>query len=394
MIDRYLHNILFKATLLFVLSWPSWILADIVMVGPGKEFVMPSIAAEFVNDGDIVEIDANGSYAGDVAVWKKNNLIIRGVGGRAHIRGTGVHAEGKGLWVIKGDNTIVENMEFSGARVPDKNGAGIRHEGTNLIIRNSYFHDNENGILTGENKNSVVNVEYSEFSRNGYGDGQTHNIYIGNIRRFTLRFSYIHHAFVGHNVKSRALENHILYNRIMDEQNGTSSYLVDIPIGGKSYLVGNVFQQGVETNNWAMVAYAAEGASHKQNTLWVVNNTFVNDRSSGIFIKVWGGFPVRAMNNIFAGRGTKLKGGKGRMSNNIGPILSPKFVDRLSYNYHLTKTSKAINAGVEVIGLEFLESEFNFAPLLEYAHVAGRKERNIVGRFVDIGAFEYGVVSP
>ena len=123
------------------------ILPDIIRVGAGKTYTLPSQAANVAKDKDIIEIDA-GEYVGDVATWYANNLTIRGVGGRAHLKANGVNAGGKGyLWVIKGNNTLVENIEFSGAVVPDQNGAGIRQEGTGLTVRNCSFHDNENGIL-------------------------------------------------------------------------------------------------------------------------------------------------------------------------------------------------------------------------------------------------------
>jgi len=32
----------------------------------------------------------------------------------------------------------------------------------------------------------------------------------------------------------------VLYNRIMDEADGNSSYAVDIPNGGRAYLIGNL----------------------------------------------------------------------------------------------------------------------------------------------------------
>jgi hypothetical protein len=105
----------------------------LLQVGPGKEFAKPSEAAAIAQDGDIIEIDA-GVYPGDVAKWWANNLTIRGVGGYAHLRADGQHAEGKAIWVIKGDNTTIEWIEFSGATVPDQNGAGIRQEGDNLTI--------------------------------------------------------------------------------------------------------------------------------------------------------------------------------------------------------------------------------------------------------------------
>jgi hypothetical protein len=99
----------------------------VVEVGPGKKFDRPSAAARVAKNGDVIEIAA-GTYEGDVAIWRQNNLTIRGVGGRPHLEADGEYAEGKGIWVIKGRNATVENVEFSGARVPDQNGAGIRQE--------------------------------------------------------------------------------------------------------------------------------------------------------------------------------------------------------------------------------------------------------------------------
>ena len=113
-----------------IITCSLWLLgnahAEVLAVGPGRPYAQPSVAAEFAQDGDVIEIDASGRYDGDVAVWRQNRLTIRGVGGRPHIRGTGAHAKGKGLWLIQGNDTVVENIEFSGARVPDKNGAGDR----------------------------------------------------------------------------------------------------------------------------------------------------------------------------------------------------------------------------------------------------------------------------
>jgi hypothetical protein len=85
-------------------------------------------------DGNVIEIDA-GDYVGDTATWKQNNLIIRGAGGKAHLDANGHNEAGKATWVIQGNNTTLENIEFSGATVPDKNGAGIRQEGSNLTVR-------------------------------------------------------------------------------------------------------------------------------------------------------------------------------------------------------------------------------------------------------------------
>src|SRR5436190_11262750 len=165
-------------------------------VGPGKTYAKPCAAIAAAQDGDVIEIDAGGDYAGDVCAIARSNLTLRGVGGRAHIDAAGKAYGGKGTWVIQGANTTVENVELSGAKVPDLNGAGIRQEGAGLTVRNCYFHDNEDGILTGGR--GEILIEGSEFARNGAGDGFSHNMYIGHEKKLTLRWSYSHDAKVGH----------------------------------------------------------------------------------------------------------------------------------------------------------------------------------------------------
>lgn len=373
--------------LLTFLSFSHVVIADVLHVGPGKEFAAPSIAAQFAVDGDVIEIDANGLYDGDVVVWTQNNLTLRGVSGRPHIRGAGAHAKGKGLWVIQGDNTTVENIEFSEAKVPDRNGAGIRLEGAGLTVRNCYFHHNENGILTGKNMLSDILIENSEFAWNGYGKGQTHNLYIGRVRSLTLRYNYIHHARIGHNVKTRALKNYILYNRIMDENDGNSSYVIDIPNGGYAYLIGNVLQQGPNAENWAIVSYGAEGFRGRENVFWMVNNTVVNDRSSGIFVKLRKATSAQIINNIFVGKGTLLKG-PGRLSHNYGPGLPAEFVGRWRYDYRLIAGAQAVDAGLDRSALTRLNSNYDLFPRFEYVHVAGNRPRRISDS-LDVGAYEY-----
>ena len=62
-------------------------------VGPDRELPTPSAAAAVARDGDTVLIDA-GTYVGDVATWTQDDLTLRGVGGRAHLRAGGRNAQG------------------------------------------------------------------------------------------------------------------------------------------------------------------------------------------------------------------------------------------------------------------------------------------------------------
>lgn len=355
----------------------------VLSVGPTRPLLVPSWAARCAKDGDTVEIDA-ATYERDAAVWRASNLTLRGVGGRPHLEAAGAHAEGKAIWVIKGRNTTVENVEFSGATVPDGNGAAIRLEGRDLTVRRAYFHDNEMGILTGADAESHVLIEDSEFSRHGSDDGRNHNIYIGAVGRFTLRSSYVHHARIGHNVKSRARETFILYNRIMDEVDGNSSYAVDIPNGGRAYVIGNLIQHGPRAENSTIVSYGAEGLTHPDNQLYVINNTFVNDRAiGGTFIGVSGRPSViRVVNNIFAGPGTVVSAPAELRSNLIS--AEPGLRDRAHFDYRLKPTSPAIGAGADPGSANGVP----LTPTAQYVHKATSEPRPALGR-VDIGAYEH-----
>ncbi len=291
--------------LLCLLAFSAWpVAAQVLRVGPDRALRAPSQAANIARDNDLVEIDA-GAYQGDVAVWRANGLTLRGVNGMAHLFAAGEAAEGKGLWVIRGNDTTVENIGFHDTRVRDRNGAGIRLDGRGLTVRGCLFQNNENGILAGTNAASEILVERSEFTGNGHGDGYSHNIYIGAVAKFTLRDSVSHLAVVGHQVKSRARENLIVGNRIADEESGRSSYLIDLPNGGIAEIRDNTLQQGALAENGTMVAYGAEKLPYPENRLLLEDNTFINDRPTGcrlLFMRP-GSEPAVERNNRILGCG-------------------------------------------------------------------------------------------
>ena len=345
----------------------------------GKTFTSVSAAAKFAQDGDIVEF-ATTTYRDDGAIWPQNNLTLRGVGGRAHMEGGAV--AGKGIWVIQGNNVTVENIEFSNAAVSDRNGAGIRLEGMGLTVRNCIFRDNENGILTNNNPNSEVVIENSEFSGNGDGSGQSHNLYIGKIKSFTLRGSSSHHARVGHNVKSRAQTNYILYNRIMDEAKGTASYAVDLPDGGIAYLIGNLIQQGPLNENYGIVSFGAEKLKNEINEIYLVNNTIVNDASNGVFLYAAPGTrEVKLINNVYAGPG-QLPAGKS-MSANVR-VEKKELMDTVNYDYRLKPNATAIGVGVDPGSA----NGFSLLPEYEYENKMSLRPRE-KSKTIDAGAYQF-----
>ena len=297
-------QIRFSLALLLV-SFHVFANAAVLRVGPNETYPVPSAAASVVQDNDIVEIDA-GTYHGDVAVWRANGLTLRGVGGRPVLDADGRSAQGKAIWVIQGDFTTVDNIAFVGAQVRDRNGAGIRQEGRDLLVQHCLFKDNQDGILSGANPQSSIYIEDSEFAHNGAGDGRSHNLYIGEVGKLVVKRSYLHDAVVGHNLKSRALVNVIMDNRIADEQNGNSSYVVEFPNGGQVLLAFNVIQQGPKAENLTVISYGAEGLRASGNVFVAKGNTIINQHALGGRFLFLAPKTQRAdlIGNIFVGNGT------------------------------------------------------------------------------------------
>jgi hypothetical protein len=345
-------------------------------VGPNRSLTTPSAAAALARDGDTVLIDAR-TYVGDVATWTQDDLILRGAGGRARLQADGKSAQGKAIWVIAGDRTKIDRLEFSGATVPDGNGAGIRQEGAGLTVTRSWFHHNENGILAGANADSDVVIRRSRLFRNGAGDGYTHNLYIGAVRSLTITGSYLWGADVGHELKSRAARNTIIGNRIAD-RDATASYSVDLPNGGSSLIAGNVIIQGPHSENSTVVSYGSEGFTGDSRRLWVVNNTFVNRRHTGTFVGLAEGSSPDFRNNLLVGPGdlTNLAGVP-RQANRRVSLQG--FVDPAADDFRLRAASPAIDRGGRV--------PKRWRARWEYAHPTKQVRRPTVGR-VDLGAYE------
>jgi hypothetical protein len=361
--------------------------ANMLQVGPGKQYGTPCAAIAAARAGDTIQIDTAGNYTGDVCQWSTSNLTLVGVGaGRAVINAAGNSSQGKAIWVISGNNTTVENIEFLGATVTDMNGAGIRAEGNNLIIRNCYFHDNQDGILTSAG-NSTILIEYSEFDNNGAGDGFSHNVYIGNIAHLIFRYNYSHRAVVGHLLKSRAAENDIYYNRLSDEVIGTASYDIDLPNGGKSFIVGNLIEKGPLAQNSTFVSYQEEGVGtgNPDHELFVINNTMVNDLGRGTFVTVAGSVTVPAVikNNIFQGSGAVTTQAGAIEANNFSG--NAKLVNPAGYDYHLQAGSPAINAGAD----PGQGAGISLTPVYQYVHPSCAEGRTTTGNGIDIGAYEF-----
>lgn len=367
-------------------------------VGPTQTYTYCSQVAPLVQTGDTIDIDA-ATYVNDPQViWSMNNLLIRGVGGRPRLEAGALIANdmvnGKGIFVISGHNVTVDNIEFANCTVQDHNGAGIRQEGRNMHVTRCKFDGNEMGILAGNIANCTTLVEYSEFLNGGSAanPGYQHNIYINHIDTFVFRFNYSHNSIAqGHELKSRATNTIILYNRLANEISDDSR-TIDVPNGGRLLVMGNVIEQGPNSVNSNLLGYGLEGLSNTApHRVYVVNNTFVNKKSTGSFIHVQAGMDTLLVkNNLFAGAKTGglfigTPGVLDSATNLINDTLSVfGFVNSTSYDYHLTAVSPALNAGSNL-------TQYALGMLLNPAMMykdSCNAEARLVSGTIDIGAFE------
>ncbi len=415
------------------------LLSGTVQVGPTRTYKTIQAGYDAATEGDTIEIDA-GAYPNTAFKITKSNLTFKGVGGRPHVTYSGNIPNGKGIFVV--DQATVhditfENLEISNARVADGNAAAIRFQAKNLTVRGCYLHHNENGILEGNGavSGSVVLVEHTEFAFNGRaGSGYEHNMYINeSTGSFTLRYSYSHHAKQGHLVKSRARENYIIANRIMDELptadpsdgNTTeqSSAVIDLPQGGRAYIIGNLLHKGSNSQNkGAAIWFGGENGNNAPHELYVVNNTYVSDtgNSNTAMLLVKRMSIAFVANNISVGDGVTLfnfqpaEAASGRqvtLVNNLvddpldklasfsgsssAPaditfsssgnlqVADPKLVDRAGFDWRLKSDSPAIDAGVDPGSAHGVD----LTPVVQYLYPVNGETRPQDGP-LDVGAYE------
>lgn len=292
-----------------------------MVVGVGERIASITEAARLARDGEVIEIRP-GIYRGQPVVWTQDRLIIRGAGERPIMLADGKSAEGKAIWVLKGGKVRIENIEFRGTRVADGNGAGIRYEKGQLTIHACRFVDNEMGLLAANSSDLSLEISDSEFTDAPRHAGALHHLlYVGRIGKFVLRGSRFENGYLGHLVKSRARENHILYNMLADGPGGKSSYELEFPNGGLAYVIGNLIGQSAATDNPRMVAYGAEGPVWPVNGLYMTHNTMINDHYRGDFLFVWiekfpAGIDIWAINNLTVGNGDFFRPAQGRFEGN------------------------------------------------------------------------------
>ena len=280
--------------------------AAVLEVGPGKTYETLSAAEAASNAGDTLRLSAGEHF--DCGAIRHASIIIEGTGKPEDTSLTDKVCQGKALLITQGASITVRNLTLTRARVPDGNGAGIRAEGTNLLVDHVRFVNNQDGILSSDNPASTITVQDSEFLRNGACNPScAHGIYAGHIQKLVVIHSRFFETKQAHHVKSRAAQTEVIDSDLQDGANGTSSYAIDISNGGDVLVRGCTIEKGpLSENHTGAIVIGAEGVTQRTPAIHIEGNTFRRD----------GDYPTAFVVNMTATE-AELVGNK------IGPGIKP-----------------------------------------------------------------------
>ncbi|AUX25641.1 uncharacterized protein SOCEGT47_061900 [Sorangium cellulosum] len=273
-------------------------------VGPTRTYKTLADVAGRLAPGDVVEVDGNVTYPGNVRLRKggtpSSKITIRGVkvsGKRPLLKG------GTNTIEINANHIVLEGLEVTGGT-----SRCIFHHGHDITIRDSVVRDcPAHGILGADSDSGSLTLEYVEVY--GCGSGTTrHPIYMATDETaypgavFRMQHCYVHDANGGNAVKSRAERNEIYHNWI---EGGLYKDLELIGPDGQdpdlaredSDVVGNVFRK---THTQYVVRVGGDGTGDTNGRYRFVNNTFLLKAGSSAAIHLFDGVEsIELHNNIF-----------------------------------------------------------------------------------------------
>lgn len=341
------------ALLLALLGATAAVAQQTLVAGPQGTPMELTQALQQARDGDTIEL-LPGEYLGRLVI-ENRRLTLRGVAGGkpAVIQGEGKMREAKALWIVRGGEVTLENLEFRGARANDGGAAGVRQEGGKLSIRHCSFFDNEHGLLAANDSAAELRIESSVFGMAPkVVGGLYHLINIGRIGKFSVTGTRFQQGFEGHLMKLRARESFIGYNFIHDGTRGGASYEIDLAAGGMATVIGNVIGQGADTQNPVVLAYATDGQPWERNALYVAHNTFVNHGwMPAWFLRVFkdhlpADTDIQVINNLVVGPGVFWLGAPGHFEGNRQALAS-MLRDIDTYAFELAPGSVWRGSGVD-----------------------------------------------
>jgi len=326
-------------------------------------------------DGDTLEL-VPGEYRTAGLVLDQRKLVIKGVAPGVVLVGEGKPVKERALLTVKGGAVVIENLKFMGMRSDNGEGAGLRFEGGGtLTVRDCIFHDNEVGLVALNAEAAELTIERSQFGMAPRVVGGLHHLLdVGRIAKLDVSGSRFQQGFEGHLLRTRARENLIRWNLIVDGPRGGASYEIEIAHGGLATLIGNVIGQGAESQNRVMVSYGSGDRSWDQNRLVLAHNTFVSwGWLPAWFLRVHesrlpAGTRVTAINNLLVGAGPFGLGVSGRFEGNR--IASEGMLRDLdTYAFELKPNSTWRTSGIDPRNVDGMD----LSPKNEFAWPVGFK---------------------
>jgi Right handed beta helix region len=281
--------------------------AAVLEVGPGQKYPVPSAAIAVAKDGDTVRVAA-GEYE-DCASIRQNRFTLEAADGEVVMKDR--TCAGKAILVIDGTKVTIRGLTLENAKVADRNGAGIRAEGGELLVENTKFLNNENGLMSANDPNVSIRIVDSTFIGNGQCRPTcTHGIYAGHNKLLRVEHSKFLDQHEGHHIKSRAARTEVIGCDIQDGPTGTSSYLIELPNGGSALIEKNQMSKGrLTSNGGSAISIGAEGDINPPGPIVVRDNTFVNEQErSTVFVRNFAETPAELSGNLLTGAVTPLAG--------------------------------------------------------------------------------------
>jgi Right handed beta helix region len=233
--------------------------ADAICVGPEQAYPSLAAALAVARPGDTVEV-VGGTYRESDAI-EVPRLTIRGVAGRPHFDCAGLRlAEQRSCLFLAADGITLDNLEISGAVLPDERGGNgaciLNARGTSFTLRRISCHASQEGLLT--NGGRVV-IEQSEFYDNGW-NALTHNVYFsGDCIAVIVRGSVFRDARVGHEFKSRCPQNTISYSYFRSTRGSRD---LDLSDGGQTLVYDSTLVKTEGAENAEIIGFAPESCRH------------------------------------------------------------------------------------------------------------------------------------
>jgi hypothetical protein len=297
----------------------------VLTVGADEEYATIAAAIAAASSGDTIDVNAGTYVVGDLKI--SQDLTLAAVGGTVDVVAPPTVDKvnvAKGLFIVGTDTSTpdvtIEGFSFSGAKAGGSNGAGIRYQSGNLTLVDDSFSNNQDGILATPfvSGTGTIDVNDCVFDHNGAGDGQSHNIYIGYINTFVMTNSISEDAVVGHEVKSRAENNTIENNQIIDGPTGTASYSINLPNGGNDIIQGNTIEKGPDASTPIAIFIGGPMLPYADSNVVIQGNTIINNDSLQATVAVASDFttPVTVTDNTIENFNT-VSSGIGAQSGNV-----------------------------------------------------------------------------